>query len=184
MAVIPSDIPPVTSAPSQFVVPSNDVTLIQYNRVLDNLTSQRADATKQLTALNQKLSEAKWGQRGGIRASIRNCEQQIRNVDQAIRQQERKISDYILALQGQDRATGILAASTGLVGSVGGVVSSVMGAGGLAQMVTDREDTRQGQQITDRTQLTTSADTTKSKNNMIMVAAAVGLGLLLMMKKK
>ena len=171
------------------VIPNfdDDPILLGYNVRLNSLNDERIKFNTQLTALNERLSNSKFGERGSIKKAIRNCEQQIRNADQSIRSQERKISDYTLSIQGKNKGADILKEVGGVVTATADLAGNIMGAGGLSAISGGKQQTLQGQQITDREQIkadTTVTTTAQKSNTLIYVGVAVvALFLILKMKK-
>ena len=166
---------------------NDDLILVDLNKRLNSLNDERNKFTAQLSTFNERLSVSKHSERSRLRQSIRNCEQQIRRCDMSIRQQERKVSDYILSVQGKNKGAEIIKQVGGVVSAGADLVGNLYGAGGLSAISAGKQQTLQGQQQTDRAQINadTTVTTTANKNNMFIYigVAVVALVLILKMKK-
>ena len=165
----------------------DDAILAGYNLRLNTLNDERIKFNTQLTALNERLSNAKFNQRGSIKKAIKNCEQQVRTADRSIRAQERKISDYTLSVQGKNKGADIIKEVGGVVSAGADLAGAIMGAGGLSAISASKEETAQGQQITDREQIkadTIVTTTGQKSNTLIYVGVAVAVLFLILKMKK
>lgn len=163
--------------------------------LLNDLLKTRAEYTAQLTDLNKKLSEAKFGKRGGIRASIRNVEQQIKRIDKAIDKERNDLLRYekiqnqeILANQGIDSRSNMLQGVGGIVQSGANLAGSLMGSGGLGAIGVQKQITKGTVAQADASVKIQEAKTGgllgTSKNVTYGVIAVAVVIILLMFKKK
>lgn len=156
------------------------------------LLAERTELLAQLKELNAKLEAAKFGKRSGIRASIRNIEQQLRQNSHNINTYQRvdvrddnrsgkNEIDAILAAQGIDARSSRFNAvgssvSSGL-SSVASAVGSIYGGqfGKFGTGVADQIAASKG---------TTTPTAENNKNLIYLGIGAVVLLLVIMMKKK
>lgn len=152
-----------------------------YQDAYNQQLKQRDLFQVELVKLNGELSRAKWGKRGGIRAAIRNLEQQIRKLAVDMRRTQENITEQTLALQGIDQDSGKFQGAANIMGSVAQTAGAIMGAGGLSAMQGAKQETEQ-------TQITTEGNVqiaqTQGKSNMMLYLIGGAVALFFLMKKK
>lgn len=162
--------------------------------LLNELLRTREGATKQLSELNVKLSEAKWNKRGGIKKAIRNVEQEIKRIDKAIDKErndvirlENKKTNQILAEQGIDARAGLMQGIADIAGEGAKIAGAIVGKGGVSAVGVERakrdasigvaEQQTQQQEIKSKGLLGMST-------NMLFIVGGVLVVLLMLMNKK
>lgn len=143
------------------------------------LMAERAELSKRHAAASTEFQNAKFGKRRKYKKLMHELEQQIRRLDKTI-------NDANLSNQGIDskaaRIDSIGSSVSDSIGSIGSVVSSVYGGKfgkfgeGAANIAKEARIAQTGK--------TTANDFFSENKNVILIAVAAIVGLMLFMRKK
>ena len=160
----------------------SNIDLQFYNDAYKAETAQMQKLQDELLRLNAELAKSVFGKRASIKKAIRNVEQQIQKLSVTMRKTQENITEQTLAMQGIDQDSAKIKGVSDIIGGVAQTAGAIMGAGGLSQIATSKQETEQTR-IKTEGETEQNKDTNKSKSNMIMYVV-VGLVVVFLMMKK